>query len=130
MRKIALETVVFKKMYRYLRIDFSMILKRALFLLFIENLIYLIFQIFALHILSFNTTINNTSPVFPIISTIIYISIVILIYIFQIKVFYKFLILLKVLEFIFFTILLGNDLISIILSFFKCIKIRFYFNFS
>jgi len=108
MRKIALETVVFEKKYRYLRIDFTMILKKAIFLLFIENLIYLIFQLCALLIPSFNDQINKTSPVFPILSSVCYIIIVISIYLIQVKVFSSLLIIFKILEFICFIIILGK----------------------
>lgn len=109
MRKIALETVIFKKKNRYLRIDFLLILKRALLLLFLENLIYLIFQLCALLISSFGESLNRTSFAFPVVVSVFYSLFVVLIFVFQTTNHSNWLILLKTLEFVSFTIVLSKS---------------------
>lgn len=108
MRKIALETVIFKKKNRYLRIDFLLILKRALLLLFAEYLVYLVFQLCALLIPSFSNSINQTSFAFPVVFSILYLIFVVLIFVFQTSKYSNLLIVFKMVEFSCFTIILSS----------------------
>lgn len=107
MRKIALETIIFKKKNRYLKMDFSLILKRALLLLFIENMIYLIFQLLAVLVLPFKTFLNDCPMLLPICSSIIYLLIVMFIFIFQVRRKSLLLLILKIFEFVLFIVILG-----------------------
>lgn len=116
MRKIALETVIFKKKNRYLRIDFLLILKRALWLLFLENVVYLVLQLCACFVRSFRDAVAGASVAFPVVAAVLYLVCVALILAFQTSDHSSLLGGLKVGEFVLFSLVLSSLLTAVCLS--------------
>lgn len=108
MRRIAQETLNFVKKNRYMSIDFVRVLRRALFVLFIENLFNLILQITAAFVSDFNKTIKNTTMIIPIAATIFFVIVVFMIMIIQVKRNLSLLLILKFIEFILFLTILSR----------------------
>lgn len=76
-------------------------------LLFLEILLHLIFQVCAMLVRPFHDLLNQISPLFPISSALLYLLVVLLIFVFQLKKRHGLLLFLKVLEFVLFVTILG-----------------------
>lgn len=108
MRRIAVETLNFVRKNRYLAIDFVRVLKRALFVLFLENCIYLIFQVTSSLVPKFKAGVLATSMVIPIAGAVIYMFVIAIIMIIQMKKNTSLLKILKFIEFVLFAALLSR----------------------
>lgn len=108
MRKIALETKVFVKKNRYLKMNFTKVLRKALVVLFIEYLITFALQLSCALDSSLQKFISSFSVFIPIVLMILYICVVLSIFMVQTKKLISLILLLKVIEFLFFTAIMSK----------------------
>lgn len=108
LKNMGIQTLLFVKKNRFVKIDFLSVIKYSIILLLIEFFIYCILQLIFSQVASLRKFIKNSSIAFPIGFSILFIIAVVLILIIQLKKKMALLLIFKIFEFLSFSIILSK----------------------
>lgn len=117
LKNMGIQTLLFVKKNRFVKIDFLSVIKYSLMLLLLEFMIYIILQVVFSQVSSLSKLIKNSSIFFPIFFSILFVISVLLMMIIQLKKKMVLLGVFKFFEFLSFSVILSKSAIKVTYQF-------------